>query len=92
MMLFKAIAAYMRKSPVLFLLIASGVLFELVSHYLSALSYKYLIDFALIPRDASLLAVVVGALLTIGFMSLVTGVPQITSKRNLAATWCSTTG
>lgn len=84
-MLFKTILAYIRTSPFLFSLIAFGVLFELGSHYISALSYKYLIDLALIPRDAGMLAVVVAALLTIGLLSLVTGIAADYAKAKLGS-------
>ena len=60
-MLHRIIAAYVRSSPVLILLIVGGGLFELLFHYLSALSYQYLIDKVLIPKDASVLAFVASA-------------------------------
>jgi ATP-binding cassette, subfamily B, bacterial len=84
-MLFKTIWTYIRTSPVLFMFIAIGVLFELVSHYLSALSYKYLIDSALIPRDASMLAIIVGALLTLGCLSLLAGIVADYAKAKLGS-------
>ncbi len=84
-MLLKAILTSIRTSPVLFLLIAIGVVFELVSHYIAALSYKYLIDSALLPRDASMLAIIVGALLVLGCLSLLAGIAADYAKAKLGS-------
>ncbi|WP_182300302.1 ATP-binding cassette domain-containing protein [Cohnella cholangitidis] len=84
-MLFKTIAAYIRSSPILFALITMGGLFGLLFHYLSALSYKYLIDKALIPKDASVLAVIVGSLLLLGFLSVLTGIAGDYAKAKLGS-------
>ncbi|MBB6672232.1 ABC transporter ATP-binding protein [Cohnella nanjingensis] len=84
-MLFKTIAAYIRSSPYLFSLIALGGLFELIFHYLSALSYKYLIDKALIPKDASVLAIIVGALLLIGLLNVLFGIAGDYAKSKLGS-------
>ncbi|TXK83534.1 ABC transporter transmembrane domain-containing protein [Paenibacillus sp. N3.4] len=84
-MLFKTIAAYVRSSPILFSLIAAGGLFELLFHYLSALSYKYLIDKALIPKDAKVLAIIVGALLLIGLLNVLFGIAGDYAKAKLGS-------
>lgn len=81
----KTVFAYIRTSPGLFSLIATGVAFELVSHYLFSLSYKYLIDQALIPRNASMLGAIVGTLLTIGFCSLISGIASDYAKAKLGS-------
>lgn len=73
-MLRKVIVAYIRSSPILILIIAAAGLFELLFHYLSALSYQYLIDNALLPKNASALALIIGALLSIGLLSVLAGI------------------
>jgi len=84
-MLFKTIVAYIRSSPTLFALIALGGLFELLFHYLSALSYKFLIDKALIPKDASVLTLIVGSLLLLGLLSVLTGIAGDYAKAKLGS-------
>ncbi|MBB6634841.1 ATP-binding cassette domain-containing protein [Cohnella thailandensis] len=73
-MLFKTIMSSIRSSPILFALIAAGGLFDLLFSYLSAISYKYLIDKALLPKDASVLAILVGSLLLIGVLNVSFGI------------------
>jgi len=70
----KVIVTCIRSSPVLLLLILASGLFELLFHYLSALSYQYLIDKALLPKDASVLALIIGALLAIGLLSVLANI------------------
>ncbi|MDQ6423540.1 ABC transporter ATP-binding protein [Paenibacillus sp. LHD-117] len=84
-MLFKVIASYMRSAPLLFAGIAAGGLFELSFHYLSALSYKYLIDKALMPKDASVLAVIVGTLLLLGLLNVAFGLTGDYAKAKLGS-------
>lgn len=84
-MLIKVIASYMRSVPLLFAGIAAGGLFELSFHYLSALSYKYLIDKALMPKDASVLAVIVGTLLLLGLLNVVFGLTGDYAKAKLGS-------
>ncbi|MBP1991936.1 ABC transporter transmembrane domain-containing protein [Paenibacillus eucommiae] len=84
-MLFKTISAYIRSSPILFALILVGALFELVFHYLSALSYKYLIDKALIPQDREVLAVIVITLISLGLMNLIAGITSDYAKAKLGS-------
>ena len=84
-MLFKVIASYMRSAPLLFVGIAAGGLFELTFHYLSALSYKYLIDKALLPKDVSVLAVIVGTLLLLGLLNVVLGLTGDYAKAKLGS-------
>jgi ATP-binding cassette subfamily B protein len=84
-MLFNAIIRYIRESPGLFLLIAAGAAFELASHYLFSLSYKYLIDLALIPRDAEMLGAIIGTLLALGLCSLIAGIAADYAKARLGS-------
>jgi ATP-binding cassette subfamily B protein len=84
-MLIKVIASYMRSAPLLFAGIAAGGLFELSFHYLSALSYKYLIDKALMPKDASVLAVIVGTLLLLGLLNVAFGLTGDYAKAKLGS-------
>lgn len=84
-MLFKTIAASIRSSPGFVLLIGLGAVFELSFHYLSALSYKYLIDNALLPRDAFALALLVGTLLFIGLLNVIAGIGSDYAKAGLGA-------
>ncbi|QNK56120.1 ABC transporter ATP-binding protein [Paenibacillus sp. PAMC21692] len=84
-MLFKVIASYMRSAPFLFAGIAAGGLFELTFHYLSALSYKYLIDKALLPKDVSVLTVIVGTLLLLGLLNVVLGLTGDYAKAKLGS-------
>jgi len=75
----------MRSAPLLFVGIAAGGLFELTFHYLSALSYKYLIDKALLPKDVSVLAVIVGTLLLLGLLNVVLGLTGDYAKAKLGS-------
>jgi ATP-binding cassette subfamily B protein len=50
-----------------------ALLFELAFHYLIALSYKYLIDWAILPKDAYALSVIIGVLVAVGLLNVVTG-------------------
>ncbi|WP_409345396.1 ABC transporter transmembrane domain-containing protein [Paenibacillus sp. MBLB4367] len=84
-MLFKTIAASIRSSPVFVLLIGIGAVFELLFHYFSSLSYKYLIDKALIPRDASALAILVAVLLSVGLLNVIAGIAGDYAKARLGA-------
>lgn len=84
-MFFKTIIRSVRTSPGLFLLIAAGALFELASHYLFSVSYKYLIDLALIPRDASMLSIIIGSLLALGICSMIAGVASDYAKAKLSS-------
>lgn len=84
-MLFKTIAASVRSSPVFVLFIGIGAVFELLFHYLSSLSYKYLIDTALIPRDGSALTAIVAALLIIGLLNVLAGLASDYAKARLGA-------
>ncbi|MCD9025286.1 ABC transporter transmembrane domain-containing protein [Cohnella silvisoli] len=84
-MLFKTISTYIRSSPLLFAMISLGALFELLFHYLSALSFKYLIDKALIPKDATVLAIIVGSLIMIGLLNVITGIMGDYAKAKLGS-------
>lgn len=84
-LLFKTILAAVRTSPLLVALIAVAALFDLLFHYLSALSYKYLIDQALIPRNASVLAVIVGTLLAFGIANVAAGIGGDYAKARLGS-------
>lgn len=84
-MVFKTIIAAIRSSPVFVFLIGVGVIFELSFHFLSALGYKYLIDKALLPRNASALAVLVGTLLFIGLLNVIAGMASDYAKARLGA-------
>lgn len=55
------------------LFIGLALLFELVFHYLLALSYKYLIDWVIYPNDANALSVIVGVLVAVGLLNVVAG-------------------
>lgn len=84
-MLFKIVAASVRSSPIFVLIIGIGAVFELTFHYLSSLSYKYLIDKALLPRDGSALTVLVVALLLIGLLNVIAGIAGDYAKARLGA-------
>jgi len=84
-MLFKTIAATIRSSPIWVLIIGIGAIFDLLFHYLSALSYKYLLDKALLPRDASALVVIVVTLLCIGLLNVIAGIASDYAKARLGA-------
>lgn len=84
-MLFKTIAAAVRSSPVIVSFIGIGAIFELLFHYFSSLSYKYLIDKALIPRDGTALAVIVAILLAFGLINVLAGMAGDYAKAKLGA-------
>lgn len=84
-MLWKHIAAAVRSSPLFLALIGLGAVFDLLFRYLSALSYKYLIDKALLPRDGKALAIVVGVLLALGLLNVLAGISGDYAKAKLGA-------
>ncbi|TDF97042.1 ATP-binding cassette domain-containing protein [Paenibacillus piri] len=84
-MLWKTIVASVRSSPFFISVIVFGVLIDLVFRYLSSLSYKYLIDKALLPRDLEALAIVIGVLVAMGLLNVITGVTSDYAKARLDA-------
>ncbi|MDF2720838.1 MAG: putative multidrug export ATP-binding/permease protein [Paenibacillus sp.] len=69
----RAIIHYLSLYKGMSLFIGLALLFELVFHYLLALSYKYLIDWAILPKDAYALSVIVGVLVAVGLLNVVAG-------------------
>ncbi|MFD0677004.1 MULTISPECIES: ABC transporter transmembrane domain-containing protein [unclassified Paenibacillus] len=84
-MVWKTIVTAVRSSPFFISVIVFGVLIDLLFRYLSSLSYKYLIDKALLPRDIEALAIVVGALVAIGLLNVITGISSDYAKARLGA-------
>ncbi|NOU93763.1 ATP-binding cassette domain-containing protein [Paenibacillus sp. LMG 31456] len=84
-MLWKTIVASVRSSPFFISVIVFGVLIDLLFRYLSSLSYKYLIDKALLPRDIEALAIIVGILVAIGLLNVITGISSDYAKARLGA-------
>ncbi|MFD0696327.1 ABC transporter transmembrane domain-containing protein [Paenibacillus sp. GCM10027628] len=84
-MLWKYLVALVRSSPLYIFLIVMGALIDLLFHYLSSLSYRYLIDKALLPRDVTALAIVVGVLLAMGLLNVIAGISGDYAKAKLGA-------
>lgn len=84
-MLRKTFAATIRSSPLWLTLIGIGAACDILFRYLSSLSYKYLLDNALLPRDGKALAVVVGALLALGLLNVLAGIAGDYAKAKLGA-------
>ncbi|NOV01904.1 ABC transporter transmembrane domain-containing protein [Paenibacillus planticolens] len=84
-MLWKTILTSIRSSPFFTFLIVLGVLFDLLFQYFSSLSYKYLIDKALMPRDIEALAIIVGVLLALGLLNVIAGISSDYAKAKLGA-------
>src|ERR1700730_230314 len=84
-MLWKTIIASIRSSPIFVFLIVLGIVVTLSFNYLSALSYKYLIDKALMPRDVQALAIIVGVLLALGLVNVIAGISGDYAKARLGA-------
>ncbi|MBO9610625.1 MAG: ATP-binding cassette domain-containing protein [Paenibacillaceae bacterium] len=71
--LLRTINHYLSCHKGLSLFIGLALLFELAFHYLIALSYKYLIDWAIFPKDAYALSVIVSVLAAVGLLNVVAG-------------------
>ncbi|WP_164821301.1 ABC transporter transmembrane domain-containing protein [Paenibacillus koleovorans] len=69
----KTIIGYLSLHKGFSTLIGLGLLFELLFHYLIAISYKYLIDDAIMPKDAHALSIIIGVLVAVGLLNVVTG-------------------
>ncbi|WP_240418108.1 ABC transporter transmembrane domain-containing protein [Paenibacillus periandrae] len=82
-MLWKTIVTSVRSSPFFISVIVFGVFVDLLFRYLSSLSYKYLIDNALLPRDIQALAIIVGILVAIGVLNVITGISSDYAKARL---------
>ncbi|TNJ63622.1 ATP-binding cassette domain-containing protein [Paenibacillus hemerocallicola] len=84
-MLWKSIVTMVRSSPLFLFLIVSGAVIDLLFRYLSSLSYKYLIDLALLPRDGKALAVIISALLVLGLTNVLAGISSDYAKARLGS-------
>jgi ATP-binding cassette subfamily B protein len=74
-----------RSSPLFLFLIVLGAVIDLLFRYLSSLSYKYLIDLALLPRDGKALAVIISALLILGLTNVLAGISSDYAKARLGS-------
>ncbi|WP_158606854.1 ABC transporter transmembrane domain-containing protein [Paenibacillus ginsengarvi] len=84
-MLWKSIFTMVRSSPFFIFLIMLGAVIDLMFRYLSSLSYKYLIDLAILPRDGKALAIIIVALLILGFTNVLTGISTDYAKARLGS-------
>ncbi|WP_158289334.1 ABC transporter transmembrane domain-containing protein [Paenibacillus flagellatus] len=86
-MLWKTIVAMVRSSPLWLFLIVLGAIIDIAFRYLSSLSYRYLIDLALLPRDGKALAIIIGALLVLGSINVLAGLAGDYAKARLGSTF-----
>lgn len=86
-MLWKSIVATIRSSPLFIFLILLGAVFEILFRYLSSLSYKYLIDLALLPRDGKALAIIISVLLILGLINVLIGISSDYAKARLGSSF-----
>ncbi|TVY06976.1 ABC transporter transmembrane domain-containing protein [Paenibacillus cremeus] len=84
-MFWKYIITTIRSSPLLLLVMVLGAVIDIAFRYLSSLSYKYLIDKAIVPRDGQALAVIVGALLVLGLINVAAGISGDYAKARVGA-------
>lgn len=86
-MLWKSILATVRSSPFFIFLILLGAVIDILFRYLSSLSYKYLIDLALLPRDGKALAIIIGVLLILGFLNVLIGISSDYAKARVGSSF-----
>ncbi|MFK7695125.1 ABC transporter transmembrane domain-containing protein [Paenibacillus sp. HJGM_3] len=84
-MLWKSILAAVRSSPFFIFLILLGAVIDILFRYLSSLSYKYLIDLALLPRDGKALAIIIGVLLILGLFNVLIGISSDYAKARVGS-------
>lgn len=86
-MLWKSMVAMVRSSPLFLFLIVLGAAIDLAFRYLSSLSYKYLIDLAILPRDGKALAILISILLILGVTNVLAGVAGDYAKARLGSSF-----
>lgn len=86
-MLWKSILAAVRSSPFFIFLILLGAVIDILFRYLSSLSYKYLIDLALLPREGKALAIIIGVLLILGLFNVLIGISSDYAKARVGSSF-----
>jgi len=84
-MFWKIIAVTIRSSPLFIFLIALGVIIDIGFRYLSSLSYKYLIDLAVLPRDGRAFTIIISVLLIMGLINVLVGITSDYAKARVGA-------